>query len=221
MKSPEIVFLLHGLCRTARSMTKIENALKHAGYLTVNINYPSRLYLIENLAEIALSDTLKQYPHAKIHFITHSLGGILVRYYLSKHKVKNLGRVVMLSPPNQGSEIADKLRHLWIYKIINGKAGQQLGTNKADFLCKLGKAHYNLGIITGNKSINCLLSLLIDGENDGKVSVNKAKLEGMNDFLVMPVNHSFIMINDKVIQQCCYFLQNGYFYATSKNDQKK
>lgn len=218
MSNSELVILLHGLVRTPHSMKTMEKALKKAGYQTLNCAYPSRKYTIETLAEesltAALSSTEKTAEFEKIHFVTHSLGGILLRYYLTKHQIPNLGRVVMLSPPNQGSEIVDKLGHLRIYKWLNGIAGQQLGTTANSLPNMLGAVDYEVGIITGNKSVNLLLSRLFPGENDGKVSVARAKLEGMRDFLVMPTSHTFIMCNAKVINQCCYFLQQGYFKKT-------
>lgn len=212
LKNKEMVVLLHGLNRTARSMKKMAVALETLGYQTVNINYPSRQYSIETLAKNVLSKVLNQYRAVtKIHFVTHSLGGILVRYYLANYTLPNLGRIVMLSPPNHGSEVADKLKHLWPYQWLNGLAGQQLGTIDNQLLNGLGTANYELGIISGNKSINLLLSLLITGENDGKVSVAHSQLEGMRDFLVLPVCHPLIMCNQTVIKQSCYFLKAGCF----------
>ncbi len=211
MSETETVILLHGLARTAASMNKMEKTLKRAGYRTLNCNYPSRDHSIESLAESTLPKALKQCRGSRVHFVTHSMGGILVRQYLSGHKIPNLGRTVMLSPPNQGSEIADRLGHLWLYKWLNGIAGQQLGTKNDSLPCRLGAADYELGIITGNRSVNLLLSLLLPGENDGKVSVARAQLRGMSDFLVMPVCHPLIMRSDKVIGQCIHFLQHGHF----------
>lgn len=192
-------------------MKKMERALQREGYRTINCNYPSRDYSIESLAESFLPKALDQCRGGKVHFVTHSMGGILVRHYLSRHQIPNLGRVVMLSPPNQGSEIADRLGHLWLYRWLNGVAGQQLGTKKDSLPYRLGPADYELGIITGNRSVNLLLSLLLPGENDGKVSVARARLEGMSDFLVLPVCHPFIMRSDRVIWQCCHFLHHGHF----------
>ncbi len=139
------------------------------------------------------------------------MGAILVRYYVEHHEVPHLGRVVMLSPPNNGSEVVDKFKDSPIFRWINGPAGQQLGTG-ADSLPKtLGAPNYEVGIITGDKTINPILSLLIPGKDDGKVSVESAKLRGMKDFLVVHKTHPFIMNDKKVLEQVTAFLKNGAF----------
>jgi pimeloyl-ACP methyl ester carboxylesterase len=148
-----------------------------------------------------------------VHFITHSLGGILVRHYLSRHSLHDLGRVVMLSPPNQGSEATDALRDLWLYEWYNGPAGQQLTTSPDGLPTRLGAVDYPVGVITGNRHVffDAWLADLFPGEHDGKVSVERAKVEGMSDFLVLPYAHPFIMDADEVIAQSLFFLRHGRF----------
>ena len=150
-----------------------------------------------------------------IHFVTHSMGGILVRYYLSRHRPENLGRVVMLSPPNQGSEAADHLRHTALYAWFNGPAGQQLVTGPGGLPEQLGPVDFPLGIITGNQHsfFDAWLADVIPGTDDGKVSVERAKVEGMTDFLVLPYSHPFIMNADETIDQTLHFLRVGRFDA--------
>jgi hypothetical protein len=142
------------------------------------------------------------------------MGGILVRYYLSKKNLKNIGRVVMLSPPNQGSEAVDRLSSMPGFDFLNGPAGGQLGTGRNSVPQNIGPANFEVGIITGSRSINLFLSFLIPGKDDGKVSVESAKLEGMTDFLVLPHTHVFIMKSEGVIDQIIYFLRNGRFHGT-------
>ena len=208
----ECVLLLHGLTRTATAMQALAIALQ-TDYHVINIDYPSREKSIEILAMEVIAGALAQCPanSKKIHFVTHSMGGILLRYYLKKTNIEKLGRVVMLAPPNHGSEVVDKLKNVWGFALINGLAGQQLGTDKNSIPAQLGRADFDLGIITGTASINPWLSYLIKGENDGKVSVESAKLAGMNDFLTVASNHTFIMKNKHVIQHVLYYLQHGCF----------
>jgi hypothetical protein len=156
---------------------------------------------------------------SKINFVTHSMGGILVRYYLENYEVPHLGRVVMLSPPNQGSEVVDKLKESPIFQWINGPAGQQLGTDADSIPKTLGPPNYELGIITGDRSINPILSLLIPGKDDGKVSVKNAKLAGMKDFLVVHKTHPLIMNDEEVLQQVTAFLKKGMFVRKTASEK--
>ena len=207
------VILLHGLIRNAGSMGKIESALQAANYHVVNLGYPSREHDIETLAEQHLPGMIEQcLNNEPIHFVTHSMGGILVRQYLSLHPLPGLGKVVMLSPPNQGSEVVDHLGWLPPIQWLNGPAGQQLGTDPESIPKRLPDADFDLGIITGDASINLFLSWLIPGADDGKVSVASAQLEGARDFLVMPYSHPFIMKRTAVIEQILYYLEHGQFH---------
>jgi triacylglycerol lipase len=208
------VILLHGLCRTSRSMVKMERALTDAGYQVRNVDYPSRTASVQTLADDAIGKVVGECQRdgaTKIDFVTHSLGGILVRSYLARHKIPTLGRVVMLAPPNQGSEVVDKLGWLFLFKWINGPAGNELGTDKNSAPDKLGPANFPVGIIAGDRSINWINSLLIAGADDGKVSVERTKLAGMTDHIVIHATHPFIMKNREVIRQTIQFLRNGNF----------
>lgn len=210
----EYVVLLHGLARTNKSMKKLQKALSEKGYGVCNYDYPSRKHKIEELAYLVIPDALKlcrENGAKKIHFVSHSLGGILLRYYLTENTIPDLGRVVMLSPPNQGSEVVDALGHNIFFTAIHGPAGNQLGTEEGGIPQQLGKVDFELGIITGKKSINPILSMIIDGEDDGKVSIHNAKVEGMKEFIVYDTSHPFIMKNDGVIELVIRFLKFGSF----------
>jgi pimeloyl-ACP methyl ester carboxylesterase len=195
-------------------MKKIEEFLSEYGYRVINVDYPSTEHPIEYLANNVLSDVIARFntrSGSKINFITHSLGGIIVRYYLKHHKLTNLGRVVMLSPPNKGSELVDNLKESYFFKKRHGPAGQQLGTDKESLPLNLGPVDFDLGVITGNISFNLISSMILPGPDDGVVSVESAKVEGMTDFIVMPNSHTFIMKNKNVIKQIIHFLENGEF----------
>jgi len=214
------VILLHGLARTPRSMQKIAKAFKRAGFSVENWHYPSRKMSVESLSEAVFSELSKRIPECdKIHFVTHSLGGIILRYYLSQHTLAKLGRVVMLAPPNQGSEVVDELKRWPLFQWFNGPAGQQLGTDSKGIAKQLPSVAFELGIIAGNRSINCYLSTLLPKPNDGKVSVEATKLAGMKAHLIVPTSHSFIMRNKTVIEQTLVFIMNGQFkLATTKRN---
>jgi triacylglycerol lipase len=210
----ECVILLHGLARSERSLLRLESHLENDGFCVVNMGYPSREKTIQDLALDVIPRAIERcrtFNANNIHFVTHSMGGILVRYYLEHNQVPTLGRVVMLSPPNNGSEAVDKLKDQPFFKWINGPAGQQLGTDPGSLPKTLGSPDYEVGIITGDKTMNPILSLMIPGKDDGKVSVEGAKLQRMKDFLVVHRTHPFIMNDDTVLQQIVTFLKMGVF----------
>jgi triacylglycerol esterase/lipase EstA (alpha/beta hydrolase family) len=209
--SSQYVILLHGLARTSSSMAKLAQRLSTENYQVINVDYPSRTYPIEQLAEQTISAALAKCGDKPVNFVTHSMGGILVRQFLSQHKVKQLNKVVMLGPPNNGSEVVDKLSTLPGFHLVNGDAGLQLGTGEMSLPKQLGKANFNVGIIAGTQSINWLLSTLIPDADDGKVSVESTKVEGMNDHITMATTHPFMMRNDAVINQVIHYLKQGKF----------
>lgn len=204
--------LLHGLARSSVSMNKIESALSEAGYTVVNYGYPSTKFDIPTLAEKHLPLAIKKCGHSKrINFVTHSMGAIILRQFLDLHELEALHRVVMLGPPNHGSEVVDELKDVPGFELINGPAGMQLGTKEQDLPNTLGSAQGEVGIIAGASSINLILSLYLPEPNDGKVSVESTKLSGMKDHLVVDVSHPFLMYNKQVIEQVIAFLSDGKF----------
>ena len=218
----ECVILLHGLARTEKSMHKLEQHLKKHGFHVSNVGYPSLKENIQTLSGETIEKARAECASvgaSKIHFVTHSMGAILARYYLEYNEMRELGRVVMLSPPNSGSEIVDKLEGSPISKWIDVPAVQQLGTENDNLPKALGAPDYEVGIITGDRSINPIMSLLIPGEDDGKVSVENAKLQGMKDFLVVHKTHHFIMNDETVLRQVTYFIENGVFDRKSQANE--
>lgn len=212
--SNECVVLLHGLARTASSMKTLEKELSQSGYWVVNIDYPSREKPIEYLAETAVGSGLNECQKnaaRPINFVTHSLGGILVRQYYKQHKPENVNRVVMLGPPNHGSEVVDNLKNVPGFELLNGPAGMQLGTGTEDIPKSLGPVNFELGVIAGTQSINLILSSFLPNPDDGKVSVESAKIEGMCGFVALPATHPFMMKNKQVIKEVKQFLKSGKF----------
>lgn len=214
VSATECVITLHGMGRTSKSMNTLVKSLQKENFLVYNIDYPSRKKSIEDLAEVVIKDGLDfcvRHQAKNIYFVTHSLGGLLVRYYFSKYPTEKATRVVMLGPPNKGSQVADNLQSWDIFRSINGPAGQQLSTAANSFCNQLPAANFELGIIAGTKTFNPILSLMLPNPDDGKVTLENTKVDGMKDFIALPVTHTFMMKNKKVIAQVIHFLQTGQF----------
>ncbi len=214
--SAECVVLLHGLARTSGSMNELEQKLVKEGYYVANIDYPSRKKDIVELSEIAVNEGLSKCSEnnaSPVNFVTHSLGGILVRQYYKNHAPENVKRVVMLGPPNNGSEVVDNLKDTPGFELLNGPAGMQLGTQDNDVPKSLGPVNFELGVIAGTQSINLLLSTFLPNPDDGKVSVESTKVDGMSGFVALPATHPFLMKNDQVIDEVINFLEHGKFQS--------
>ncbi len=150
-----------------------------------------------------------------IHFVTHSLGGILLRYAHTQEPIPDLGRVVMLGPPNQGSEVIDTMRNWPGIGIISGKAGLQLGTDADSIPSQLGPVDFELGVIAGTGTANPFMSAMLPDEDDGKVTVARTQVEGMDDFEIVSNSHFAMMQSDDVIADAIRFLRTGSFLETA------
>lgn len=204
---------MHGLGRTPASMAILVSRLENAGFRVVNFGYPSRSEPIEALVE-RLDSEVGQCCNSEaetVHFVTHSMGGVLVRSYLSQRPEAHQGRVVMLSPPSQGSEIIDAFSDSDLLQSILGPAALLLGTDSAGIANQLEPVRFSLGVITGSRSLDPVGSWLIPGPDDGKVSVDRAAVEGAVDFMVLPATHTFIMNRSDVAEQVVHFLRHGRF----------
>lgn len=212
----ECVVLLHGLLRSASSMHRLETRLLNAGYQVVNIDYASRSAALEQLADDAVARGLegcRQAGDKEVDFVTHSLGGILVRQYFAAHPDQKPNKVVMLGPPNHGSEVVDRLHKLPGYTLINGPAGSELGTTPDSVPNRLGPVDFDLGVIAGTFSINPLFNLMVPDPNDGTVSVDSTRVEGMRAQVVLPVSHTTMMYNEDVIDNVLHYLATDQFLA--------
>jgi len=207
----ECVVLLHGIGDTKFSMLKLENDLKDAGYKTINVGYPANGKKIETIANDELAAAIEKCSdYRKIHIVSHSMGGLVIRYYLNEHNLPEGSRIVMLSPPNKGSEVADYFHDSKIYELFYGEAGKELETD-SDFFKNLKPIINQVGIIAGSSSMNPFFSRLLPGKDDGRVAVENMKLEEMDDFIVISTTHLLMKYNRQVSKQTIYFLKFGKF----------
>lgn len=204
-KDRERVVLLHALAGTWVSLLYLEYLLRKAGFETFNIGYPSTRRPIEDLASHVASRLPK--GERTLHFITHSMGGIVLRQLIRDNPLPNLGRVVMFAPPNQGSQLASRIRRNWWFRTVFGPAGRQLGNESDSIPNRLGPVDFQLGVIAGTFPIG----RLVKGPGDGRVTVGETKVEGMSDFIEVPASHTFIIFNRTAIDQALYFLLHGRF----------
>lgn len=226
-KERETVVLLHGLGLAKWSMKRVAHVLERDGYRVVNLSYPSRDMPIEDLARTWLPQQLATHEVAsatRLHFVTHSMGGIVVRTWLREQTPPaNLGRVVMLAPPNAGSEIVDRLHDFAPFRWFTGVNGRRLGTAPDALPRRLGPwpaSKAELGIVAGDRTLNPLFAAWLPGPDDGKVSVAATHLDGERAHIVLHHSHTWLAWRRDTAEAARRFLRTGKFEAGKKSNGK-
>lgn len=207
------VLFLHGYGRYGTSMAWLKRAASQSGYRTLSPSYPYRCslseiveWLVPRVAEFAAG------LNGPLHIVTHSLGGLVARAYLAEHRPERLGRIVQLAPPNAGSELADLLFRLGLARMALGRSGAHLRTKRsASDEATLGTVQYPIGIIAGNKSLLPIANRFLAGPHDGKVRVAATHVDGETDHITLPVTHTFMVYDRRVIAKTLAFLERGAF----------
>ena len=206
------VVLLHGLGRGPWGLKILEWRLERAGYQVYGLRYDARSASIE----LAAASVYEQVHDccagaARVHFVTHSLGGLVLRSLLSEHLVPNAGRAVLLAPPNGGSQIVDRFADQAWFRLALGPLAPRLGTGPEGIPRSLPPPSIPFGVIAGSRWWNPLGAVLLPGPHDGTLSVEATRLEGMADHLVVPHSHTFIMNSSRVAEEVQTFLRTGRF----------
>jgi len=224
-KPGEVVVLLHGSCGSNKNMECIADSMRILGYHIYSMEFNSSLNNSTDAAK-TLSPRVKYISsrHKKIHFIAHSMGGLIVRKILSEINLKNVDKVIQIATPNHGSELATFFKGNWLYKKIYGKAwgdfiigGKFLKSLNEPHVSAVGATNYELGSIAGNSSHFLLNFFFKSKDNDRRVSVSSTKLEGMKDHIIINANHRNIIKSKETILQIKSFLLDGKFDRSTSN----
>lgn len=213
------VVLVHGLWRSGFAMRSIESDLEDAGYETVSISYPSMDYDIPSLAQNWLTEgvnTCEERNAQHIHMVSHSMGGILIRQYLQTNQLPTGSKVVMLSPPNQGSELSQRFGKTWWYQLIVGPAGSSLTKENDGIIEQLKPVSEPVGIIAAHRQWSLWPESWLPKPNDGTVSVESMKLDEMDDFLLIENGHAMMRYDNEIQAQIRHFLETGKFYKQTQ-----
>ena len=217
MTNPGTVILLHGFFMRPITMLPVERALRKAGFDTASPPYRSRAHAFEQIVEDLLP-ALRGAGKGPVHFVTHSMGGLVARALIARARPAEMGKVVMLGPPHHGSEWVDLLAAARIGGAFFGPAEEVLSLRRPERVETLmGEPDYPLGIIAGDRpyGLPFISQRIMSGPHDGAVSVASTHLEGEDDHVVLPVSHSGMMWNRAVQGQIVHFLRHGKFARTS------
>lgn len=207
----ESVVLVHGLGRRASSMALLSVRLEWAGYDVTTVSYESMSDPFSRQVDAIASAVQRCCPDApKVHFVGHSLGGLVIRGYLAEDPPASLGRVVLLTPPNQGSIFVDWLSDMSLAEEVLGPVGSALGTDSAGIPASLPPPDYEMGIIAGNRAVHPIGHPAIPGPDDGIISVEQTRIGGV-PVMVLPRSHAFIANSRHAADAVIRFLRTGTF----------
>jgi pimeloyl-ACP methyl ester carboxylesterase len=221
----EVVLVLHGLGRSRSSMDKLCEYLRKQGdYTVANVSYASTQGDIDTHAR-ALGRIIENLDGVeRVSFVAHSMGNIVIRRYLAQRQEEasiaepeksqaQLGRFVMLAPPNHGSTVAAALGDNPVFGAVVGLGAQQLGRDWKQLEKKLATPDFQFGIIAGGKKDGGGINPMLSGENDGTITRQTTRLAGAYDFAAVGSMHSFIINDAKALEYTLRFLQKGHFIS--------
>jgi len=207
--------LVHGYNKNKKDMFVLKENLEEMGYdiflaelplLFKSVEYCTDLFL-EQMEELSLSlDREKM-----IHLVGHSTGGIVIRKALNDQVLKkDIGRCVLISSPNKGSQLADLAAEFSSGFVNLFRTLKSITTANIENLNLKTPTGIDIGAIAGNNS-NLLLGRLLKEENDGRIRVSSVKIKDLKDFAVVPYGHKDIHYKKKTAELVSNFLQSGKF----------
>ncbi len=196
-------------------MQPLARALQAEGFSTLNIPYPSGRLPIDILASRIRPQIQAISGDQTVHFITHSLGGILARALMAGNPPWKTGKIIMLAPPNGGSEIVDWLKKHPLLHLALGPAGRSLGTDGAPKTLPFFPDGTEVAVMMGKRCSIPVFRKLLDEENDGIVSAQKGRIHGLQGFSVIDADHTFIQMHPETIRLSLSFLKTGVWEGAS------
>ena len=208
------VITLHGILRSSKSWTDLQRVLQPDGYTFVSIDYPSTQQSISDFADQLQGLIVSLEGIERIHFVVHSMGGLIVRRWCQQYSDPRVERLVMIGTPNSGAEVASMLQKNLLFQLIFGPSGQELVADPETFISTLPLPTMEFAVIAGAKGDSNGFNPLIPGDDDGIVTVKSARLPGAQDYLSVRSLHSFLPWHPEVMDATRRFLSTGALRAT-------
>ncbi|PCJ54906.1 MAG: hypothetical protein COA70_04240 [Planctomycetota bacterium] len=205
-----LVILLHGIADSRLSFWRLEDKLKQDGWQVAALSYPSTHQSLQQHADHLAEVVEHLRGYRSVHFVTHSLGGIVVRRFLADGGVWqqriSIKRIVMIGPPNQGAVFAEKVEAFPPYTWIFGDAGKSLTPSA---MKSLPAPEMPFLVIAGSRGNKDGWNPVLQGDDDFVVRVEETHLQGETGHLLVKGLHGLMMNNNGVIAATLMFLRNG------------
>jgi hypothetical protein len=221
---PPLVVLVHGFMRSGASMVPMALGLRRRGFVTRLVSQWNFSTEIPDLADGLFARVMRMRDVVgrtggyvpDVHFVTHSMGGVVVRSMLSRHEISGPNRIVMLAPPNHGSRLAARMHERWRFPWGDFDPLRKLMPGELGSCHTAGDPDAEIGVIAGTADRGGGFPFSMSGPpggglHDGKITLDEARLDSAADFIVVRRGHTFIMVSAEVIEQTAAFLRDGHF----------